>query len=212
MVVLACIVHERFCRKRRFAVLAHETSFVKREVGHTTEPLMLRSIWWRDRLNIFDGSSSRTKIGFARDESIGASVSMKTSGIGQPSCPYRDDALSLYRFCIKNLNEDTSRLWKNWGHEKTSMVLTGAQQKTGPAGCSKRSFSKAAASEEARRTIRYVEPLSDARTPPGEKRVSARRGWAGEKSGLFSILLCCEELLGVGRRETTEFSTVANPI
>jgi hypothetical protein len=32
-------------------------------------------------------------------------------------------------------------------------------------GCSKKAFSKAAASEEARRTLRYVEPLSDARTP-----------------------------------------------
>ena len=32
------------------------------------------------------------------------------------------------------------------------------------AGCSKRSSSKAAASEEARRTLRYVEPLSEART------------------------------------------------
>jgi len=32
-------------------------------------------------------------------------------------------------------------------------------------GCSKRPSSKAAASEEARRTLRYVEPLSDARTP-----------------------------------------------
>jgi hypothetical protein len=32
------------------------------------------------------------------------------------------------------------------------------------AGCSKWPFSKAAASEEARRTLRYVEPLSDART------------------------------------------------
>ena len=31
-------------------------------------------------------------------------------------------------------------------------------------GCSKRLSSKAAASEEARRTLRYVEPLSDART------------------------------------------------
>ncbi|ULA64221.1 MAG: hypothetical protein LZF86_110923 [Nitrospira sp.] len=31
-------------------------------------------------------------------------------------------------------------------------------------GCSKRPFSKAAASKEARRTLRYVEPLSDART------------------------------------------------
>jgi hypothetical protein len=33
------------------------------------------------------------------------------------------------------------------------------------AGCSKRLSSKAAASEEARRTLRYVELLSDARTP-----------------------------------------------
>jgi hypothetical protein len=32
-------------------------------------------------------------------------------------------------------------------------------------GCSKRLSGKAAASEEARRTLRYVEPLSDARTP-----------------------------------------------
>jgi hypothetical protein len=32
-------------------------------------------------------------------------------------------------------------------------------------GCSKRLSSKAAASEEARRTLRYVEPLSDERTP-----------------------------------------------
>ena len=33
------------------------------------------------------------------------------------------------------------------------------------AGCSKWPSSKAAASEEARRTLRYVEPLNDARTP-----------------------------------------------
>ena len=32
-------------------------------------------------------------------------------------------------------------------------------------GCPQRPSSKAAASEEARRTLRYVEPLSDARTP-----------------------------------------------
>ena len=32
-----------------------------------------------------------------------------------------------------------------------------------PAGCSKNPSSKAAASEEARRTLRYVEPLSEAR-------------------------------------------------
>jgi hypothetical protein len=34
----------------------------------------------------------------------------------------------------------------------------------------------------------HVEPLSDVRTPYGKGRVSARRGWAGEKSGFFSIL------------------------
>ena len=42
------------------------------------------------------------------------------------------------------------------------------------AGCSEHPSSKAAASEEARRTLRYVEPLSDARTP---------------LAGFFSILL-----------------------
>ena len=40
------------------------------------------------------------------------------------------------------------------------LVITGVHQ----AGCSKRPSSKAAASEEARRTLRYVEPLSEART------------------------------------------------
>ncbi len=40
-----------------------------------------------------------------------------------------------------------------------------AQEKNISAGCSKRPLSKAAASEEARRTLRYVEPLIDARTP-----------------------------------------------
>jgi hypothetical protein len=34
-----------------------------------------------------------------------------------------------------------------------------------PTGCSKGPSSKAAASEEAKRTLRYVELLSDARTP-----------------------------------------------
>ena len=85
-------------------------------------------------------------------------------------------------------------------------------------GCSKWLFSKAAASEEARRykphfvwsvrpnmdlgerksssgtsdlreSVRYVEPLSDARTSHGKGRVSARRGRAGEKNDFFSILL-----------------------
>jgi hypothetical protein len=34
-----------------------------------------------------------------------------------------------------------------------------------------------------------VEGLNDARTPPGERCVLAHRGWAGEKSDFFSILL-----------------------
>ena len=38
-------------------------------------------------------------------------------------------------------------------------------------------------------SLRYVEPLREARTPHGKRRVSARRGWAGEKSDFFSILL-----------------------
>jgi hypothetical protein len=51
------------------------------------------------------------------------------------------------------------------------------------AGCSKRPSSKAAASEEARRTLRYVELLSDARTKLADffsillkVRLEARRG------------------------------------
>ena len=62
------------------------------------------------------------------------------------------------------------------------------------AGCSKSLSSKAAASEEARRTLRYVEPLSDARTMHGNRRVSARRGWAGEKNDFFSILLEAKDI------------------
>ena len=49
--------------------------------------------------------------------------------------------------------------------------------------------SKVAEIKEVRRTLRYVEPPSDVRTPTGEKRLSARRGWAGERSDFFSILL-----------------------
>jgi hypothetical protein len=45
--------------------------------------------------------------------------------------------------------------------------------------------------------IRYVEGLNDARTPPAERRVSARRGWAGEKSDCFSILLPIEGLASI---------------
>jgi hypothetical protein len=36
---------------------------------------------------------------------------------------------------------------------------------------------------------RYVEGLNDTRTKCGERRVSARWGWAGETSVFFSILI-----------------------
>ena len=36
--------------------------------------------------------------------------------------------------------------------------------------------------------VGYVEDDFEARTMPGERRVSARRGWAGEKSDFFSTL------------------------
>ena len=53
-------------------------------------------------------------------------------------------------------------------------------------GCSKRPSSKAAASEVARRTLRYVEPLSDARTP---------------LAVFFSSLLVDKTAIGVSARE-----------
>ena len=54
----------------------------------------------------------------------------------------------------------------------------------------KRLSSNAAANEEARHVLGMVSlPTNDARTMLGERRVSARRGWAGEKIDFFSILL-----------------------
>jgi hypothetical protein len=50
-------------------------------------------------------------------------------------------------------------------HARASLVRTVRTIGEPRAECSKRPSSKAAASEEVRRTLRYVEPLSDARTP-----------------------------------------------
>ena len=71
-------------------------------------------------------------------------------------------------------------------------------------GCSKSSSSKAAGELKpeaypfspahpklARQLVLrvgYVEDAFEARTKHGKRRVSARRGWAGEKSDFFSIL------------------------
>jgi hypothetical protein len=90
------------------------------------------------------------------------------------------------------------------------------QQENSPAGCSKRPFSEAAGeskpeayqshppnpelSEQLFSRVGYVEGLNDATclrealrrrqgTMPGERRVSARQGWAGENGDFFSILL-----------------------
>ena len=45
------------------------------------------------------------------------------------------------------------------------MACKSRQEGNAAVGCSKWPPNKAAASEEAKRTLRYVEPLSDARTP-----------------------------------------------
>jgi hypothetical protein len=37
--------------------------------------------------------------------------------------------------------------------------------------------------------VGYVEDFDEPRTLHGKRRVSVRRGWAGEKSDFFSILL-----------------------
>jgi hypothetical protein len=50
-------------------------------------------------------------------------------------------------------------------HAEIPLACTSGATGAHYAGYSKRPFSKAAASEEARRTLRYVEPLSAARTP-----------------------------------------------
>jgi len=73
-----------------------------------------------------------------------------------------------------------------------------------PTGCSKRPISKAAADESTGGVlfspahpklprqlvlrVGYVEDAFEVRTKHGKRRVSARQGWAGEKSGFFSIL------------------------
>jgi hypothetical protein len=61
-------------------------------------------------------------------------------------------------------SEPVSRLRKRCGQARTSLVRTSSTIGKHQAGCSKRPSSKAAASEEAGRTLRYVEPLSDTTT------------------------------------------------
>ena len=60
--------------------------------------------------------------------------------------------------------------------------------------------------------VGYVEDFCELRTKRGTRRVLARQGWVGEKSGFFNSLLRCEELFGVSRRKTAELSAVAGAI
>jgi hypothetical protein len=54
------------------------------------------------------------------------------------------------------------------------------------------------ASRNRKRTLwGYVEDFDELRTMSEERRVSARRGWAGEKDGFFSILL--DGFIHIGR-------------
>jgi hypothetical protein len=85
---------------------------------------------------------------------------------------------------------ETGRVRKNhFGRAELRWPARLGQEEYIPAGGSKISSSKTAANEEARHTLRCVEPLSEARTTHGKRRVPARRGRAGEKSDFFSILL-----------------------
>ena len=64
------------------------------------------------------------------------------------------------------------------------------QEESAPVGCSKSSSGKAAGeSKPEAYPQRYVEDFDEPRTKHRERRVSARRGRAGEKSDFFSILL-----------------------
>jgi hypothetical protein len=52
--------------------------------------------------------------------------------------------------------------------------------------------------------VPYVEPLSEARTKYGKRRVSARRGWAGGNIDFFSILLALLCLVGTACSTTAQ--------
>src|SRR5690349_25136729 len=73
-------------------------------------------------------------------------------------------AIQLLKRSRLNHPNHTNRLHKTWFIPNVAEISVCANTRI-TSGCSKRLSSKAAASEGARRTLRYVEPLSDARTP-----------------------------------------------
>ena len=58
---------------------------------------------------------------------------------------------------------------------------------------------------------RTSEPLSDARTMYGKRRISVRRGWAGEKGGFFSILIIEEPVRVRARFRVVQLGELARP-
>ena len=64
------------------------------------------------------------------------------------------------------------------------------QQENTPAGCSKRPSSKAAGESKPEvYPLEYIEDFDEPGTNLGERRVSARQGWAGGNRDFFSSLL-----------------------
>ena len=90
----------------------------------------------------------------------------KTSRFTGSICKDADD-WSIRRYAASRSTLRSNRLLKNSVVANNNMVGNGPYGVIAgiTSGCSKRLSSKAAAVEEARRTLRYVEPLSDARTP-----------------------------------------------
>jgi hypothetical protein len=61
-----------------------------------------------------------------------------------------------------------------------------------------------------RNTLFNVEPLNDASTPLGKRRVSARLGWAGEEGDFFSSLL--GQGIWIGKVENMVGDTGIEPV
>ena len=83
-------------------------------------------------------------------------------------------------------------------HGGYSMASTSRTSGEHRAGCSKRLSSKAAASEEARRTLRYVELLSEARTKLADFfSILLDRSFPGRrKRVVVDQFLVCGEIIG----------------
>jgi hypothetical protein len=87
--------------------------------------------------------------------------------------------------CSKSPDFSSSQPWRLFHPPALSLPRQTLRPETRLIPC------KAATEADPRFTVyasRFTVLRSDVRTPLGERRVSVRRGWAGEKSDLFSIL------------------------